>query len=88
MDAREVLRDYLACSDHTAPPSRSRLAPAADALTGPFAQKWRLADQTRSGLGIGVVPPGFGLLVVVDHRYFSPKSKRLRKRLPVRCGGL
>ena len=53
--------------DHPAPPSRSRLAPAADALTGPFAQKWRLANQTRLGLGLGV-PLGSGLLVVVVHR--------------------
>lgn len=50
------------CFDRSAPPGRGRLAPAADALTGPFAQKWRLADQTRPRLGIGV-PLGSRLLV-------------------------
>ena len=64
-------------ADHPAPPSRSRLAPAADALAGPFAQEWRFADQARLGLGFGV-PPGARLLVVVVHRTVWFFCARLR----------
>ena len=58
------LEEGLVGSDHPAPPSRRRLASAADTLTRPFAQKRRLADQARLGLGIGG-PLGSRLLVVV-----------------------
>ena len=59
--------DLARPADYAAPPGRGRLASAADALAGPFAQEWRLADQARLGLGCGVLP-GCRLLVVVVHR--------------------
>ena len=74
------LEGGLAWSHHPAPPSRSGLAPAADALTGPFTQKRRLADETRLGLGT-VVTLGRWLLVVVVHRtvlfFISQQAHRL-----------
>jgi hypothetical protein len=67
-------------ADHPAPPGRRGLAAAADALASPFAQEWRLADQTRLGLGLGV-PPGAWLLVVVVHHMFCSLAHSKENRL-------
>ncbi len=47
------LTGSLSCD--AASPELSRLAAAADALPGPFAFKWCLADKTRPGLGLYVL---------------------------------
>jgi len=81
------LEGGLACSDHPAPPGRNRLAPAADALTGSFASRMTTCrPETRPGLEVGVVPPGFGFLwsSTID---VLAKEQEVPEELAVLCGG-
>jgi hypothetical protein len=64
----ERLTDFL--RRDAAAPDLGRLAATADALTGPFTLKWRLADETRPGLGLGMSLL-LRLCVVVCHDFLG-----------------
>jgi hypothetical protein len=56
--------------DAAAAPDLCRLAATADALARPLTLKWRLADQTRPGLRLGI-SLWLGLCAVVSHDFLS-----------------
>ena len=64
----ERLTDFL--RRDAAAPDLGRLAATADALAGPFALKWRLADETRPGLRLGI-SLWLRLCVVVSHDFLD-----------------